>query len=384
MRVVIVGDYPLDPTRIWGGVEAAFIYLVRELCQIDSLEVHLVTLSNASNAGREIADPSGATLHLLPPFPRFEFARNFQTYQGHFNRKLAQLRPDVVHAQGAADHAYVALRSGYPTVVTVHGVQSAESKFQLSWRHRARKWLYGRLIERYNLRHTRHLVAIGQYVADYFARELRPDVQVYLVPNAIDGSFFKPAFNPTGQTILFAGRVIQRKRPLDLVQAFAKIAAQVPQAHLRLAGEYSSEAAYGESVRNFIEQSGCKDRIHLLGGLSEDAVLAEFANCDILALPSSQETTPMVIAQAMAAGKPVVATPVGGVAEMVHHSETGFLVEVGDIDGLAEALLCLLNETPLRQRLGQAGYQFAVENYRADSVARRTYDVYQKIAAAGR
>jgi glycosyltransferase involved in cell wall biosynthesis len=330
-------------------------------------------------ARRSSIQQDGVTIHFLPPFQRFEFARNFQGYQGHLNRKLAQIKPSVLHAQGAADHAYVALRSGYPTVVTVHGVQGEESKHQISIKHRFRKWLYSLLIERYNLRHTRHLIAIGRYVADYFAGLLKPTTQIYFVPNAIDESFFNLPDISTGQTILFAGRVIQRKRPLELVQAFAKIAHQAPSAQLRIAGEYRSEAAYGDEVHRFIQQAGLSDRVHLLGPLPEEAVLNEFAACDLLALPSAQETTPMVIAQAMAAGKPIVATPVGGVAEMVNHGQTGLLVKVGDVDGLAEALSQLLNDPALRRFMGQVGRQFAVENYRAESVARQTYGVYRQM-----
>ena len=91
----------------------------------------------------------------------------------------------------------------------------------------------------------------------------------------------------------------------------------------------------------------------------------------------------MVIAQAMAAGKPVVATPVGGVAEMVSDGETGFLVDVGDVNALANALLRLLRDPSLRVRIGQSGRNFAIENYHADTVARRTYAVYQKVATTG-
>jgi glycosyltransferase involved in cell wall biosynthesis len=157
----------------------------------------------------------------------------------------------------------------------------------------------------------------------------------------------------------------------------------MPLAQLRIAGECSSERAYVESIRAFIQAANLTDRVHLLGALPEAALLREFAGCDLLALPSVQETTPMVIAQAMAAGKPVVATPVGGVDEMVSNGETGFLINVGDIDGLTNALLRLLREPSLRARMGQAGQRFAVTNYRANTVAKRTYEVYQKVAAGG-
>lgn len=382
MRVAIVGDYPLDGARIWGGVEAAFAYLVRELCQIEELELHVITMGDPSMTTRAGMGRGRAALHVLPPFPRFELARNFRTYQARLDRKLAEIQPDVVHAQGATDHAYAALRSRYPAVITVHGVQGEDSKYQGTLRRRVRKWLYSRLIERYNLRHTRHLIAIGRYVSDYFARQIGPRTKVYYVPNAIDDSFFGLDDCSSGATILYAGRVIPRKRPLDLVAAFARIAGRFPAARLRLAGEYSSELAYTTVVRDLIERAGLGERVQLLGGLSEAAVLREFAGCDLLALPSAQETTPMVIAQAMAAGKPVVATPVGGVPEMVSNGRSGILVGVGDVEGLAAALLRLLEEPQLRAGMGATGRAFALAHYQARSVARSTYTVYHAVATS--
>ena len=381
MRIAIVGDYPLDETRIWGGEQAAFTYLVRALCQIDGVQVHVLTLGGKDLAGQVRRLPSGATLHVLPPFPRMELYRRFATYQSHLNNKLAEIGADVVHAQGAIHHGYVALGSGRPAVITVHGVQSEDSKHQSSFYLRLRKWLVSRLVERYNLSHTRHLIAISRYVTSYFSQLLRSDIDVHYIPNAIDSNFFKLEDQAGGNTVLFAGRVIQRKRVLDLVQAFAQVAEQCPTAQLRIAGEYQSEKEYSEAIRTFIKSAKLEQRVHLLGPLGEADVLQEFARCDVLALPSAQETTPMVIAQAMAAAKPVVATPVGGVAEMVNDGQTGFLIDLGDITGQAKALTQILQNPALRTQMGNAGHQFAIENYRADSVARRTYEVYQNMIA---
>jgi glycosyltransferase involved in cell wall biosynthesis len=89
----------------------------------------------------------------------------------------------------------------------------------------------------------------------------------------------------------------------------------------------------------------------------------------------------MAIAQAMAAGKPVVATRVGGVGEMVSEDGSrGFLVNVGDIDSLAAAMIQLLNNPHLQSKMGECARAFAQENYHFKSVARRTYDVYHHIA----
>lgn len=381
MRVAIVGDYPLNGNLIWGGVESAFSYLVKELGRLNDLDLHIITLGNPEWTRTNGNKHDGATMHVLPRFPRFELARNFRTYQGRLNRKLAEINPDLVHAQGATDHAYTALRSGYPTVITVHGVQSEDGKHQGTFLKRARKSLYGLLIERYNLAHTRYLIAIGRYVANYFQKILRPDAQVYFISNAIDEQYFHLNEPGNGSTILYAGRVIRRKRLLDLIRGFALIAPQMPSAQLRVAGEFNSEPGYTRLVRQAIHEARLENRIQMLGGLTEQAVLREFATCDVLALPSIQETTPMVIAQAMAAGKPVVATPVGGVTEMVQDGDTGFLVSVGEPTKLGDALLTVLSNSDLRMRMGQAGRQFAIDNYLAANVARRTHAVYAKISS---
>lgn len=384
MRVAIVGDYPLDPRQIWGGEQAAFSYLVRELVRIEGLEVHVVTTSRSARAPEERADESGATLHVLPAPPRFDLVRRYPEYAARLRQTLAGVRPDVVHAQGAIHHASAALRLGIPTVITVHGVQSEDAKHQKSLRLRLRKGFVSRWIERHNLARTRHLIAIGRYVTRYFEGILRADARVHHIPNAIDGRFFDidPGLfvhgpeGGRGGTILYAGRVIRRKRVFDLVRAFAQVAARLPGARLRVAGELESEAEYAGEIRAFVEDAGLADRVAFLGSVPEDDVFREFAGCDLLALTSAQETTPMVIAQAMAAAKPVVATPVGGVAEMVEDGKTGLLVPVGDVDGIADALHRILADEPFGARLGAAAKEFARHSYRADVVARRTREVY--------
>jgi len=384
MQVAIVGDYPLDSAHLRGGVEAAFAYLVKGLRQFEDLQVHIITMQSESHMESTEIEQDGVILHLLPGLARFELARMYRIYQSQLNEILDRIQPAVVHAQGSTYHAYAALKSGSPTVLTVHGVFREDIKYARNLVIRLRNQLAALLIERYSLSHTRHLIAISRYVATYFSSLLRPETQVYYIPNAIDKSYLNLQDIASGHTILFAGRVLPLKRLLDLVKAFEKIIQHFPQAQLRIAGECQSEPAYVKTIRAFIREAGLHNQVHLLGSLSEEAVLREFAACDVLALPSAQENAPMVIAQAMAAGKPVVATPVGGVSGMVSHGETGFLVDVGDTDGLADALLHLLRDSSLRARMGQLGHKFAAENYHPDIVAKRTYDVYQRIAASHR
>ncbi len=119
----------------------------------------------------------------------------------------------------------------------------------------------------------------------------------------------------------------------------------------------------------------------MLGGLSEDAILDEFAKCDVVALPSVQETTPMVIAQAMAAASLWSPLRSAALPKWCKTEVTGYLVPVGDSTRLAAALTRLDPRPIVEEPHGQAGKQFAIRNYLGASVARRTCEVYSRIAS---
>jgi glycosyltransferase involved in cell wall biosynthesis len=167
---------------------------------------------------------------------------------------------------------------------------------------------------------------------------------------------------------------------MDLVRAFARVVDQVPGARLHIAGEVSTEPAYVESIRRWVHEEQLDSHIRFLGPLSEGSILFEYARCTMLVLPSAQETAPMVLAQAMAAGKPVVATRTGGVENMVgENSARGYLVNVGDRYGLATAMAGLLLAPGTQKKMGQNGKAFAQENYQYKTVARRTSEIYRHI-----
>jgi glycosyltransferase involved in cell wall biosynthesis len=380
MRVVISSDYPAAANSIRGGVQSAVAYLAKGLSRIEDLDVHVLTIRHANWTGPDCIQVNGLTLHFLSRHPRFERLRMYRNFQTIYNQKLSEIQPDIVHAHDATLYAYVSLRSGFPTVITAHGIRREDGKYYASFGRRLRNYFDSLVIERDIMHSVQHLIAISRYVTDYFAGRLNPAAQVYYISNAIDDGFFTLTGAGDPATILFAGSVIPRKRVYELVQSFVPVLQKVPAAQLRIAGECHSEPAYVQSIRDLISQNNLETSVHLLGQLSETSVLQEFSTCTCLVLPSYQETTPMVLAQAMAAGKPVIATQVGGVAEMIGpNSERGLLIQRGDFSGITEAMLLLLNDADLRRRLGQSAQTFARENYHVDCVAQRTYSVYQNI-----
>ena len=392
LRVVLLSRFPPDTNKIRNGVQAASAYLLKGLSSINNLDLHILTFRQPGWQGSNHYQYNQSKVHLLPPYPRFERLRDFHTYQRILNQCLEEIHPDIIHVQGASSDALVALRSGYPTVVTAHGIRREEHKYYGSLGERIRCYVDSRLTETRVMRHTRYLIAISQYMIQYFSPLLRKDIQYFFIPNALDEAFFGLNINDpqskegtTQNFILYAGRVSPLKRVMDIVQAFGLIQSELPDVHINIAGDHNQETSYANSIRALIHHTGLGERVHLLGELDQEGILQQFSQCSLFVLPSAQENAPMVIAQAMAAGKAVVATRVGGVPEMLgENSERGLLVEPGDVNGLAHAILRLHADTELRSRLGESARQFALANYHQDQVAQRTYEVYQLVAEAER
>jgi glycosyltransferase involved in cell wall biosynthesis len=129
-----------------------------------------------------------------------------------------------------------------------------------------------------------------------------------------------------------------------------------------------------------MDELGLGGRAALLGPLSTEQLLEEYRLASLFVLPSAQETSPMVIAEAMAAGVPVVATRVGGVPYLVEDGATGFLVDVGDIDALARRIASLIADDDVRGAVGGAARSRARERYRPVDVAARVRAVYEEAA----
>lgn len=156
---------------------------------------------------------------------------------------------------------------------------------------------------------------------------------------------------PAGGRAVFVARLSKLKGGLGLVEAMARLRDSHPQADLVIVGDGElcprMEAAAAEA--------GIADRVHFLGFCSQTAVRAAMADADMLVLPSFAEGVPVVLMEAMASGKPVIASRVAGVAELVEDGVSGYVVPPGDTATLAARMGALLDDADLRARMGAAG-----------------------------
>ena len=386
LRVLIAGDYPLDPNRITGGVEAVIVYLTRALRQFPDLEVEVLSLSPQVRSPRRALVDSLPVHHLpavrgLGPLYYFLTRRQLVRY-------IRTLAPDLIHAHIAGVYADAALRSGIPTVLTPHGITYREMAIKYPNRLQRAYHSLPVLAERSTIRQARYLIAISPYIFDAFDGWIERG-EVFHIENPIDNHWFDLRNREVEGRLLYVGTISPRKALLDLLQAIHQIRGSVPRLELRVAGSGGkSYAGYVAQARRFVAEHHLDEHVTFLGHLDEDRLLEEYATCSLLVLPSRQETSPMVVQQAMATGKPVVATTVGGIPHLIRDGVTGLLVAPGDTTALGEAIVRLLQDEALRRRMGEQAKREAEERFRASRVAARTREVYyhvirQERAASG-
>jgi glycosyltransferase involved in cell wall biosynthesis len=280
-------------------------------------------------------------------------------------------------------YAVAAVHAPYPHVATAHGIFSREADFATGLASRARRFLDSRY-ERYCLSRVQNLISISPYVDEEVARIGGFRGRIFRIENPVADAYFTVKAEAQEATILFAGRVIPRKDLLGLLRAVTRVRREVPEVCLRVAGETDSAPTYVETCRQYIQQQDLGHLVRFLGSLPMDEMLQEYARCALLVLSSKQETAPVAVAEAMAAGRPVVATRVCGVPHMVEHGASGLLVDYGDVDGMAAALVEILRDGQLRLQMGQRGREMAKERYRSDAVAGKTREAYLRLSQTGR
>ncbi|HDQ73653.1 MAG TPA: glycosyltransferase family 1 protein [Chloroflexi bacterium] len=285
-------------------------------------------------------------------------------------KTLRQLRPDVVHQLGWHPWLNLALPlfPDIPRVTTIHdasvhpGDKESFTFFQnRQWRGAARIIVHAEEIKRQMIEGCGapaskiHVIPIGAYS---LLRAWRSDPPIDQSP-----------------TILFFGRIWDYKGLQYLIEAEPLITQQVPNARIVIAGQ-------GESFDKYEQMMVHKEHFIVHNYYIPDKMVSRlFEEASVVALPYVEASQSAVLAIAYAFGKPVVATTVGGIPEVLQHGETGFLVPPRDAKSLAQAIINLLQNDALRAEMGRKALDRAEGDLSWQSVARKTHQVYQQAVA---
>jgi len=222
------------------------------------------------------------------------------------------------------------------------------------------------------------LVAVSKELADYLNSYPGARGRVHVIPNGVDPARFPENIRPSLPnpkrlfTIGFVGSMKPWHGLPSLVTAFDQVRRSAPDTRLLIVGNGRAK----EELQSAILNRGLKDSIHFTGAVDSEKIPGLLASMDVAVAPypalANFYFSPLKVYEYMAAGRAVVASRIGSLAELIEDGMNGLLSPPGDVDALAAAILRLKADAALRQRIGAAARKMVIENYTWDQVVRRT------------
>ncbi|MEN3000059.1 MAG: glycosyltransferase family 4 protein [Acidilobaceae archaeon] len=365
MRVCLVIDW--HPNSI-GGVQSHVRDLYRvlkgrgvDVCVV-SRKIGVREAKAMSEEGHYLVDSAISLDALIVPPSR-----------DSLKQILQKISPDIIHAH----HIFTLLpllsiaigkEMKVPSIATNHTIFLAHDSPRL-WRT-----VSVLLPTRRFLKHSDAVISVSRAADKFVESIMGPDFAAkrYVISGGVDTEKYAPG--EEGDYVLFVGRLVFRKGLHVLLKAFSRL--EHKDSRLLVVGK-----GYMEIPASFLIKSyGLERRVQLLGALPEREKVELFRKAKVVVVPSIvNESMGIVALEAMAAGKPVIATRVGGLEEIVEDRETGLLVPPGDPGSLARALDLLLSDKELRSKLGHNARRAAEERYSWKAVGEKIVGVYEEV-----
>jgi glycosyltransferase involved in cell wall biosynthesis len=321
-----------------------------------------------------------------------------------FNQTLARnanaIKTDVYEAHTASGYGLQSAlqRRGVkvPFVQTIHGVLADEYvqgylRGNLSPRAKLANLFMWQLAkhEEESAKNATLIVTISQYskakIRQFYSSVDRSKIRI--VPNGVDSQRFTPwgqckkvpqlKDRGSWRCVLFVGRLIPRKGLNYLIEAAKQVVKENKETLFVIVGD----GPLRRSLVSAVEQANLAGNFAFLGDVDEQELPAVYRCADIFVLPSTQEGQGIALLEAQASAKPVVAFNVSGITEAVRNEETGLLVPP-NIGELAQAILRLLSDSSLREKMGSNGREFVQNELSWDICAEKMLRVYREAMAA--
>ncbi len=374
-----------------GGPAVHAILLSRALNDGALFESTLVTGTTAQHEGDmlDLARARSVEPVVLPALGREISPLDDLVSLAHMVKLVRDLRPDIVHthmAKAGSVGRLAAKICGVPLVVHTYHGHVFHSYFGPT---KTRIFL---TIERALGLATNRIIVVGDGQRDEIARYgVAPLHKLTTIRLGLELDQFLDAERHRGELrrelgidadtplVGIVGRLVPIKAPEILLQAAINVRNSLPTAQFLVVGDGERR----RELETLVDHLSLRGSVRFLGWRRD--LVRVYADLDVVALSSLNEGSPVVLIEALASARPVVATAVGGVPEVVVHGETGLTVPVSDVAALGGAVLTLLRDRPLADRLGKAGRRHVYPRYDSSRLVEDVRQLYlHELAAQGR
>ncbi len=234
-------------------------------------------------------------------------------------------------------------------------------------------------ITRFGIERSDGVTAVSEFLRRMTVEEFKIERPIDVIPNFVDlerypvGPVDRSGIAAAGQRVLLhVSNFRPVKRPLDTVRIFERVSREMD-AVLLMVGEGPERS----SVQALARRVGVLDRIRFLGTQQDIGQIAAMA--DVFLLPSELESFGLSALEAMACGVPVIGSDAGGLPEVVRHSESGYLLPVGDVEGMAARTIEVLKDDERRREMGQAARHRVETLFGAERVVSQYEGAYARV-----
>ena len=228
----------------------------------------------------------------------------------------------------------------------------------------------------------KHLVHIYISISKRMEKELTklgiPKDKIVYVPNCVDTNLFKPQARKEDNMLLFVGRISKGKGLHILIKSLRYVREPV---RLIIIGPTDWDTVYYQNILNLIERENRKGKheIKYLGALEPPELIEWYQKASIFILPSFGEGFPVTVLEALACETPVIATPVGGIPEIVENNDTGLLIQQNSPIELAKAIQYLLTNPDMRLKMGYEGRKRVMQQYSLNVTVKKLCNIYRQL-----
>ncbi len=365
---------PYDMTKeVRGGAERHIINLKDEIVKNTDVELHIVYCTNKKNMTVQ-KEADNITLHPIDSSSLPMTIKGILIDDFKIMKTVKKIDPDIIHAQmiGAPYGLAASLLSKkYPTIVTVHTMT-----FQMKNKKRSLKGIIHDVIwealEKWETKRIHAFIAVANNLEIELKRMKADNITV--IQNGVEKKWFDMDTTPVPGRIICVGRFQKIKGQDHLLRAIHQVKSQGIEIELHLIGGIFDHKYYN-SLKVMIDELNISKNVEFLVDINDDELEKEYGESSIFVLPSREESHPIALLEAMASGKPVIATGVGGVPQMLTTGREGYIIEYGDSDILAKHLQTLLNDDTLRKSMGENGRDTVSKN-RWNEISDKTYQLY--------
>ncbi len=365
MKIALVSPYDFT----WpGGVTAHISQLAHQF----TLQGHQVKILAPHSPSRDFPEDSDVVpLGRSVPIPSAgSIARlSFSVWlRSKIKDTLSKESFDIVHLHEPLMPVLPLMVLQYSNSLNVGTFHAVFGRFRnYGWSHR--------ILKRYWFKRLNGLIAVSPAAHGYVSRFFPGDYQI--IPNGIDIDYFThprpaiPGLDDGKLNILFVGRLEKRKGLRYLLEAYGRLKWDFPNIRLLVAGPGNLD----KDCYRVLSERNLKDVV-FLGNVPYHDLPRYYQSAHIYCAPATgRESFGIVLLEAMASGKPVVASRIEGYSAVVKHGDQGLLVPPKDSTSLADAIALLIRNSDLRYQLAARGRQ-TVEQYRWEKVAQRVMDFY--------